>query len=67
MPEAPQYLRDEFPDADGDAWLYSRGFKLNRRWEWVPPSGHEFVQRDWDAIDYMIMEWDFGGLAGEQD
>lgn len=63
MPQAPKYLSDQFEsDTEATNYLSYRGFRLMPSWEWLPPPDHQFTKKDWDAIDYMIMQWDFGGV-----
>lgn len=65
MPSAAKYLTDQFSsDHEACAYLENRGFTLTRHWEWVAPKHWDAVQKDFDAIDYLIFEWDFGGLCG---
>jgi len=52
-------------DFQADLHLTSQGFTLTRdgRWEWVlPDPEYHVTARDWDAIMYLVQEWDFGGL-----
>lgn len=69
MPQATQDLRDEWHEG-GDAaaigYLEGEGFTLNRDWTWQPPAGKPVLDKKaYRAIDYLIQEWDFGGLAFE--
>lgn len=65
MPQATQELRDKW---DHDtymeklAWdhLRKRGFTYTRGGIIQAPEDHTFIQDDWDAIDYMCQEWDYG-------
>ena len=41
------------------AFLESRGFTLSPHWTWVREA--EPDEREWDAIDFMVCEWDYGG------
>lgn len=64
MPQATDELRAKFPGWEPEAsdHLYSRGFKMTPDFSWIMPEGHEMSERDWDAIDYLFFEWDFGGI-----
>ncbi|WP_133254300.1 hypothetical protein [Phenylobacterium deserti] len=71
MPSGPPELHAEWcdagPDDGGDfnaqAHLKAAGYTLTRGWEWIPPPGRQPTERDISAINYLIMEWDFGGLV----
>jgi hypothetical protein len=40
-----------------------RGWKLTSRWTWVEPSPeHMATEDEGNAIDYLIQEWDYGGV-----
>jgi hypothetical protein len=44
--------------------LQGRGFVLTRSWEWRKPSPDYVVDADdAGAINFLIDEWDYGGLA----
>jgi len=65
MPSAPEYLKAKFPGSDAQAmkFLESHGFCLTGDWTWKLPSPDHIVTEDeWDAIEYLVLEWDFGGL-----
>lgn len=65
MPEASPELRAAWPGGDGEAikYLQDRGYRLDRRWSWVPPhAGHVPTERERSAVRYLIDEWDFGGI-----
>lgn len=42
--------------------LEGRGYKLLRSWNWRPPLGMAMSQDDSEAMQFLIDEWDFGGL-----
>ena len=66
MPQASADLQAEWPGMDKEAikYLQDRGWRLNRRWQWIKPHpSHEPAEREWSAIEYLIDEWDFGGVA----
>jgi hypothetical protein len=70
MPTASDELRAEFLDENGRhsdkaaiQHLESRNFKRVNSWWWKPPDNHIFTKRDLDAVNYLVDEWDWGGLA----
>lgn len=67
MPQAPTYLCDEWED-DYKAidFLQAAGYRLLRGWTWKLPSpNHIPTPQENRAINYLILEWDFGGIEGE--
>lgn len=47
-------------------FLISRGYRLtdDGKWEWTPPKPyHQVTLKEHLCIQYMIEEWDFGGVA----
>lgn len=65
MPQTTPELAAKFPGMDREAMevLRDAGYTLTREWFWLPPSiFHEPIEREADAINYLIEEWDFGGL-----
>lgn len=68
MPTASDELRAYWGGADDDPpmrHLESRGYKLTRKWTWIPPKGVEMSERDYLAIRFLIDEWDMGGIEKE--
>lgn len=69
MPQASDEDRARWGGRDGIGeekamdYLESRGFRLTRQWHWIKPDGHIMTDDDWGAINFLIDEWDFGGLA----
>lgn len=60
MPQASEELRAMWEDDNAAlAYLASRGIKARANVILVIPFGHLLSQRDFDAIEYMIEEWDF--------
>lgn len=46
--------------------LMDRGYTLTRKWTWVkPPNIEEPTEEDNRALNYLVWEWDFGGIEGE--
>ena len=65
MPQATDELRAQWDgpdDSKARTYLAQRGFRLTESWEWIPPKGQEVTDEDLSAIDFMVQEWDFGGL-----
>lgn len=70
MPQAPEKMRAAWGGEQGVgddkalAYLKERGFKLTPQWLWQKPSpDHKMTDDDWGAIDFLICEWDYGGLV----
>jgi hypothetical protein len=70
MPQASDEMRAAWGGHQGvgedkaEAHLVGRGFKLTRQWEWVKPSpDYNLGEDDIGAINFLICEWDYGGLA----
>lgn len=69
MPSTSDELRAEWPggDTQATAHLTAKGFELTKEWLWIMPYRHyRLTMRDSRAIQYMIEEWDYGGLAAEE-
>jgi hypothetical protein len=64
MPQATDEQRDRWPGGDAEAitYLEAAGFKLTKIWTWIKPDGHDPTPKEWDAVDYLVNEWDFGGI-----
>ena len=66
MPQARKELRDQFPNGLEQAmkFLIDNGYVLTIYWRWERPPG-QYVPRDRElaAIEYLIQEWDFGGVV----
>ncbi len=65
MPQATDELRAEWPGWDGEAiaYLLERGW-ISSKWCWRQPRHPHVVSlREYSAIDYLIQEWDFGGIV----
>lgn len=70
MPQASDDLRAEWrhgQEGGGEeaacAHLKAAGYILSDAWEWEAPAGRVPTERDLSAIDYMMDEWDYGGLT----
>ncbi len=47
-------------------YLEDRGYRPGKNWSWIPPNGLTYdtmPERDYKAIQFLIEEWDYGGLA----
>lgn len=72
MPQASDELRAEMErrfgdgvDSDGPiSFLRSRGWTLDRDWEWSKPGvTRTTMPRDeFDCVLFLVHEWDFGGV-----
>ena len=71
MPSGPPELHEkwcahgpyEFGDWNAQRFLQDRGWVLGRNWHWTPPTpGHEETPEESEAINYLVWEWDFGGV-----
>lgn len=65
MPAAPAHLQSEWETDDkAIGFLEGAGYKLLRGWTWQLPSpAHVITDEESRAINYLIWEWDFGGVA----
>lgn len=46
-----------------ERYLSERGYALRPDWHWDRPCpGFVMTERDWNAINYLIDEWKYGGL-----
>lgn len=64
MPQARPDLQAKFAD-DSEALdvLEGAGFVLLPDWTWRGPEGRQPCIEELDAIEYLIEEWDYGGLV----
>jgi hypothetical protein len=73
MPSGPPELHAKWcaldPHGNGDiaaiTYLQQHGWRYNSRWEWIPPAcrRRRCPDEEAEAISYLIMEWDWGGIA----
>ena len=64
MPQAHPELQAKFADdSEAREVLEGAGFVLNPDFTWLAPEGRQPCIEELDAIEYLIMEWDFGGLV----
>ena len=65
MPQATDKLRKEWNGPSSDKaikFLEDAGYKLNKKWMWVCPSGKKPTKKELRAILFLIQEWDYGGM-----
>lgn len=68
MPQTTEAHRERWPGSDREAsdFLIEKGWSVGNHWCWhFPTAGYEPSDREWDAFEYLIMEWDWGGVEGE--
>ncbi len=70
MPQASDEYRERYRARFGDIGcehaieeLKSRGYKLTKGWEWIVPREPTDEELFW--IDFLVLEWDFGGVRWE--
>lgn len=70
MPQASDELRGLMlkwfgNDGNGpDAFLKSHGYVLTKHWTWeLPVPYHSISCYEWNCIVFLIREWDYAGLA----
>lgn len=57
------YFGDPVEDEGPIKFLEDRGYKLTQKWTWVPPEKeHHVTLKEHLCIQFLIEEWDFGGL-----
>jgi hypothetical protein len=66
MPQTSDDHRARWPgwDTEAIAHLEGRGYVQTKdgTWQWIKPEGLTPSERDLDAIDFLVMEFDWGGL-----
>lgn len=65
MPQTTPERAARWPGMDSQAinYLNYAGFTLRKDWCWTPPSiNHRLTEKEYDAVLYLIQEWDFGGV-----
>ena len=70
MPQASEAMRAIWGGECGvgedkaEAHLRGNGWTLTRQWEWRRPTpDYEPTDDDIGAINFLICEWDYGGIA----
>lgn len=68
MPQASEELRAKFPGGDWEAFLVIREHYRVRLGGIIEPRilGYKGTAREYDAIDYLCNEWDYGYDPKEQ-
>lgn len=64
MPSGPPELHAKWKN-DGNAinFLESHGYKRTIAWSWIKPTPeYRPTEEEREAIYYLIVEWDWGGL-----
>ncbi len=76
MPQASDKLRGVMeryfgdPIADGPPmrFLESRGYHLRRDWHWNKPTpSHLISDEEYNCLQFLIDEWDMGGIFDEKE
>lgn len=79
MPSGPPELHEfwsnfnehGYADTNAKRYLVSQGYKEGdgeNRWEWFRPSlDHEPTELEISAINYLMWEWDWGGICDYAD
>ena len=64
MPQGPAHLHEKWQsDSNACKYLENRGYTLTRGYEWKLPSAeHKPSAEELEAMNYLVWEWDFGGL-----
>lgn len=65
MPQAPQHLRDLFPD-DRVAWFLLKRNFTDTRGVIRPNAGHKPTEAELLAVDYLCLEWDYAYETGDE-
>ena len=74
MPQASEELRNQWKhheEGGGDALaiktLEAAGYTLRSDWTWtLPTPDHDPTIREIRAMEYLIFEWDFGGIRRDK-
>jgi hypothetical protein len=69
MPQASDKQRARWGLSDSKAtqFLEQHGYKLMPDFLWVAPSDREPTEQELDAIQFLVDEWDFGGICEVKD
>lgn len=66
MPQATEEQRAEWNGPDDSTamkYLEDAGYKLARSWCWIKPSPkHTPTEKEISAAQFLIDEWDYGGI-----
>lgn len=67
MPQGPPELHARFgDDSNAIQLLLSHNFTIDQQFIIRPPEGYIPTDEDNDAIDYLVLEWDYGYERKEQ-
>lgn len=55
-------MTSEASDLKRGRWLEARGYVLLSSFYWTHPTRSNPTPEEWEAIDYLIDEWDYGGF-----
>lgn len=59
-----RYFGDEIDDNGPLIFLESRGYILRKGWLWEKPvSAHTINDEEYNCLQFLIEEWDFGGIV----
>lgn len=60
MPQATDELRRKFPGYDSEALeVIAKNFSEHKGLIKLLDSNYQPTEREWDAVDYLIQEWDY--------
>jgi hypothetical protein len=60
MPQAPQWLRDRFPNDDAEASaVLQESFNIDRGVISPKSPNYRWTKRERDAVYYLVYEWDY--------
>ena len=60
MPQASDELRAKFPGHDSEALaVIEKNFVNDKGWISRKDVGYQPTDREWDALTYLIHEWDY--------
>lgn len=59
MPQAPKELSDKWNESTAFTQI-TENFKISRDGIIYPINGYSPTEEDYSAIDYLILEWDYG-------
>lgn len=62
MPQGPEHLHKKFgDDSVADALLVKAGYRYDHEhFTYYVPKGHNPTKDEIDAMDYLVLEWDYG-------
>jgi hypothetical protein len=65
MPQGPEHLHEKWQsDEKAMRFLQDRGYTITRGFEWKRPNVyHQPTEEEMEAMDYLVLEWDFGWMC----